>query len=284
MTNFHTNLEKQKNKASSSKAATRTKSTMQVESIQKIQRIIIGVISISFVVGMYTFISNRPGANPVLMPSPQLILKTLWKGIEDLSIINSALASFKRVVIGYAIGTLCAILLGTLMGWFRIIEYIIDPIVEAIRPIPPLAYTPLIILWIGIGESSRVLVIILASFLTCIVNAYAGMKQVPNVYVEAAQTLGASKFTVFRTVALPYATPYIFAGMRVAMAASWTTLIAAELIAAQSGLGFILQTGRRYFRTDLVMAGIIVIGIIAFVMDRVFRRIQKRTNRWAEVK
>jgi ABC-type nitrate/sulfonate/bicarbonate transport system permease component len=273
-------------KAGSRKSATCSKSTSIGKQMgkEKIRRIVIGTISLAAVIGTYTIISNLPESNPVLMPPPQLVLGTFWKRLIDLSLLEATFASIKRVAIGYAIGTGSAIIIGTLMGWFRLMEYIVDPIVEVLRPIPPLAYIPLVILWFGIGEVSRILVITASSFLTCIVNAYTGMKQVPKVYVDAAETLGADKFTVFRTVAIPSAIPYIFAGMRVAMAASWTTLVAAELIAAQSGLGFLLQTGRRYFNTDLVITGIIMIGILAFTMDRVFRRIQQRFTRWAEVK
>ncbi len=257
---------------------------LEQQSRRRTQRIVIGATSLITVIAVYTIISNLPDNNPVLMPPPQLVLTTLWKRIIDISIIKATLASLKRVAIGYLVGAGSAIIIGTLMGWFRFIEYVIDPIVESLRPIPPLAYIPLVILWFGIGEVSRILVITASAFLTCIVNAYSGMKQVPKVYVDAAETLGANQFAVFRTIALPSALPYIFAGLRVAMAASWTTLVAAELIAAQSGLGFLLQTGRRYFKTDLVIAGIIIIGILAFTMDRLFRKVQTRFTRWAEVK
>jgi ABC-type nitrate/sulfonate/bicarbonate transport system permease component len=271
--------------ADGGKAAIRSRDSLLVQqSRRRIQRIVIGAASLLTVITLYTVISNLPENNPVLMPPPQLVLATLWKRILDVSMIEATLSSLKRVAIGYFVGAGSAIIIGTLMGWFRFIEYVIDPIVESLRPIPPLAYIPLVILWFGIGEVSRILVITASAFLTCIVNAYTGMKQVPKVYVDAAETLGANQFTVFRTIALPSALPYIFAGLRVAMAASWTTLVAAELIAAQSGLGFLLQTGRRYFKTELVIAGIIVIGILAFSMDRLFRKIQARFTRWAEVK
>ncbi len=248
------------------------------------QRVLIGAVTLGSVLGTYTVVSNLPGTNPILMPPPQLVFSTFWERLIDLSLVEATLASLRRVAIGYVIGTGLAVLLGTLMGWFRFVEYVLDPVVETLRPIPPLAYIPLVILWFGIGEFSRVFIISAAAFLTCIVNAYSGMKQVPAVYVEAAETLGASKLTVFLTVALPFSLPFIFAGMRVAMAASWTTLVAAELVAAQSGLGFLLQSGRRFFDTSLVMTGIVVIGLFAFIMDRLFRRVQKRFGQWADVK
>lgn len=221
--------------------------------------------------------------NPVLLPPPQAIIQTAVEKFADGSLPEAIWASLKRILIGYTIGTSLAILIGTLMGWFRYIEYILDPIIECMRPVPPLAYIPLIILWIGIGEESRILVLALTAFLVCIVNAYSGMKQVPKVYVEAARTLGASETTIFYKVAIPFAVPFIFAGMRVGMAASWATLVAAELVAAQSGLGYMLQSGRRFFDTSVVMVGIFFIGLLAFIMDRLFRVVKERMSRWEEV-
>jgi ABC-type nitrate/sulfonate/bicarbonate transport system permease component len=185
---------------------------------------------------------------------------------------------------GFVIGTSMALVLGCLIGWYKFVEYIFDPLIEAVRPIPPLAYIPIIIIWFGIEEFSRVLLITIACFLVCIVNVIAGMKNVPQVYVDAAATMGASRFQIFRTVAIPAATPFIFTGFRIALAASWTTLVAAELIAAPSGLGYLLQEGRRYFLTDQVMMIIVIIGICAFTMDRLFRTIQARLTRWSEAR
>jgi len=144
--------------------------------------------------------------------------------------------------------------------------------------------TAIIIIWFGIEEFSRVLLISIACFMVCVVNVIAGMKNVPQVYVDAASTMGASRFQVFRTVAIPAATPFIITGYRIALGAAWTTLVAAELIAAPSGLGYMLQEGRRYFLTDQVMMIIVIIGACAFIMDRTFRAIQKRLMVWSEAR
>ena len=185
---------------------------------------------------------------------------------------------------GFFIGTTLALILGCLIGWYKVIEYLFDPLIEALRPIPPLAYIPIIIIWFGIGEFSRVLIITIACFMVCVVNVIAGMKNVPQVYVDAAATMGASRFQVFRTVAVPAATPFIITGYRIALAAAWTTLVASELLAAQNGLGFLLQEGRRYFLTDQVMMIIVIIGACAFIMDRIFRKIQARLMQWSEAR
>jgi ABC-type nitrate/sulfonate/bicarbonate transport system permease component len=248
------------------------------------KRLVLGLCSFGTLLMLYSVVSNLPDANHVITPPPQEIFSTLAEGFADGSLFSAISASLGRVLIGYSLGCSTAIVLGVLMGWFRTFEYLADPLVEAVRPIPPLAYIPLVIIWVGIDERSRILVIFLASFLTCIVSTITGIKQVPRVFIEAAQTLGASQTRLFVTIAIPAALPYIFAGLRVALAASWTTLVAAELVAAQDGLGWLLQNGRRFLRTDLVMAGVVIIGVLAFTMDRGLRYLQRRLTRWADVR
>ena len=247
-------------------------------------RLVLGAMSVAVVIGAYVWVTNRPGNNPALLPPVSDIANAFYVNITTGSLFNALGASLYRICMGFVIGTSMALVLGCLIGWYRFVEYIFDPLIESVRPIPPLAYIPIIIIWFGIEEFSRVLLITIACFLVCIVNVIAGMKNVPQVYVDAAATMGATRFQIFRTVAIPAATPFIFTGLRIALAASWTTLVAAELIAAPSGLGFLLQEGRRYFLTDQVMMIIVIIGVCAFTMDRIFRMIQARLTRWSEAR
>lgn len=248
-----------------------------------VRRYVLGGSALLVVVGVYVIVSYLPGVNPTVIPPPDAIAGALFEQARSGALLDNTVASLGRVLGGFVVGAGAAVILGSLLGWFRTIEHLLDPIVEVLRPVPPLAYIPLVIIWVGIGEVSRLLVITLSAFLVCVVAVSSGMREVPRIYVEAARTLGASKAHVFRTVAIPAATPYIFTGLRTALGASWTTLVAAELVAAQSGLGFMLQTGRRFFRTELVLAGIIVIGVLAFCMDRTLRALQKRFTRWSDV-
>lgn len=248
----------------------------------RIQKLVLGGLSLLLLLGAYVAFTNRPTNNPAVTPGVIQIVTAFIEALGDGTLFSAVGASLQRVVIGYLIGTSAAIVIGSLMGWFRKVEYFFDPIVEIMRPIPPLAYIPLILIWFGIGEMSRVTVITLACFVTCIINVVAGMKETPRVYVDAARTLGAKDLYIFRTVALPSAIPFIFTGLRIALAAAWTSLVAAELLAAQDGLGFLLQTGRQYFLTSQVMFVIATIGMLAFVMDRGFRFAQKRLTTWSE--
>ncbi len=247
-------------------------------------RVILGVLSVSSVILAYVWITNLPGNNPALLPPVNNIANSFYVNLTNGALFDALGASLYRICLGFLIGTSMALVLGCLVGWYKPVEYFFDPLIEAIRPIPPLAYIPIVIIWFGIEEFSRVLLITIACFLVCIINVIAGMKNVPKVYVDAASTMGASRFQVFRTVAIPAATPFIFTGLRIALAAAWTTLVAAELIAAPNGLGFLLQEGRRYFLTDQVMMIIVIIGLCAFTMDRIFRKIQARLTRWSEAR
>ena len=247
-------------------------------------RVALGVLSVALVFAIYIWITGRPDNNPALLPPIPNIIESFFKNIESGSLFTALGASLFRIGMGFFIGTTMALVLGCLVGWYKYVEYFFDPLIEAVRPIPPLAYIPIIIIWFGIEEFSRVLIITIACFLVCIVNVIAGMKNVPQVYVDAASTMGATRFQVFRTVAVPAATPFIITGYRIALAAAWTTLVASELIAAQNGLGFLLQEGRRYFLTDQVMMIIVIIGTCAFIMDRIFRMIQARLMQWSEAR
>lgn len=247
-------------------------------------RIFLGALSIAVVLASYILMTMRPDNNPALLPPVTHIINAFITNVGNGTLFDALRASLFRIFMGFFIGTGCALLLGCLIGWYKTIEYIFDPIIEAVRPIPPLAYIPIVIIWFGIEEFSRVLLISIACFMVSVVNVIAGMKNVPQVYVDAASTMGASRAQIFRTVAIPSATPFIFTGLRVALAAAWTTLVAAELIAAPNGLGFLLQEGRRYFLTDQVMMIIVIIGVCAFTMDRIFRKVQARLMDWSEAR
>ncbi|MSU89298.1 ABC transporter permease subunit [Rhodobacteraceae bacterium 2CG4] len=248
------------------------------------RRLLLGVLSVATVFAAYVWVTNLPDNNPALLPPIRDIVTSFFTNLTDGNLITALGASLFRIGMGFLIGTTLALVLGCLIGWYQTMEYIFDPLIEAVRPIPPLAYIPIIIIWFGIGEFSRVLIITIACFMVCVVNVIAGMKNVPQVYVDAASTMGATRFQVFRTVAVPAATPFIITGYRIALAAAWTTLVASELLAAQNGLGFLLQEGRRYFLTDQVMMIIIIIGACAFIMDRIFRKIQARLMQWSEAR
>ena len=247
------------------------------------RRVIVGTLSLLAVIGLYWLMALRPGTNPALVPAPPQILAAFARGdrATATSSTNTA-ASLQRVLIGFVIGAGLALALGALAGWFRWWGYILNPIIDAIRPIPALAYIPLVIVWVGIGEPSRIIIIALAVFKPCVVNARAGMQEVAQIYVDAARTLGASRWRVFTTVAIPSAIPYFIAGLRTGVSTGFLALVAAELIAAPSGLGFMIQNAGQYFRTDVTIVGIIVIGLLGALLDQIASRTGRALTRGAK--
>ena len=246
--------------------------------------VLVGTLSLCGVVALYWAMALRPGTNAALVPAPPVILQTFVEELRNGDLLTNTVASMKRVLIGYAIGASLALALGALAGWFRWWGYVLNPIIDALRPIPALAYIPLVIVWVGIGEPSRIIIIALAVFKPIVVNARAGMLEVAQIYVDAARTLGASRWRVFATVALPSAVPYFIAGMRTGVSTGFLALVAAELIAAPSGLGFMIQNAGQYFRTDVTIVGIIVIGILGALLDQTASRAGRKLTEWSDVR
>ncbi|HEY1325512.1 MAG TPA: ABC transporter permease [Casimicrobiaceae bacterium] len=246
--------------------------------------IVVGALSLCAVVALYWMMALRPGTNAALVPAPPRIVAAFVDEVTSGDLLVNAIASLKRVVIGFVIGAGLALVLGALAGWFRYWGYVLNPIIDAIRPVPALAYIPLVIVWVGIGEPSRIIIIALAVFKPCVVNARAGMKEVPQIYVDAARTLGASAWRVFATVALPSAVPYFIAGLRTGVSTGFLALVAAELIAAPSGLGFMIQNAGQYFRTDVTIVGIVVIGLLGALLDQLASRTGRALTAWSEAR
>jgi ABC-type nitrate/sulfonate/bicarbonate transport system permease component len=246
--------------------------------------IVVGALSLAAVVGLYWIVALQPGTNPGLVPPPPTIVETFFAELRNGDLVANTAASLQRVVIGYVIGAGLALVLGALAGWFRGVGYVLNPIIDALRPIPALAYIPLVIVWVGIGEPSRIIIIALAVFKPVVVNARAGMSEVASIYVDAARTLGASTWRVFTTVAVPSAIPYFIAGMRTGVSTGFLALVAAELIAAPSGLGFMIQNAGQYFRTDVTIVGIIVIGILGAFLDQIASRAGRALTAWSETR
>lgn len=221
---------------------------------------------------------------PLFLPSPQAVAKRGWlvlsQGYMDSSLWQHLAASLQRIGLGLLGAVLTAIPLGIAIGRYRIARGIFDPLIEFYRPIPPLAYLPLIVIWCGIGELSKVLLIFLAIFAPIAISTATGVRNVDPSKIRAAQSLGASQAQLIRYVILPSALPEILTGIRIGLGVGWSTLVAAELIAATSGLGFMVQSAAQFLVTDVVILGILLIALIAFALEMGLRALQRKLVPW----
>lgn len=222
---------------------------------------------------------------PVLyLPSPVAVLTQFYNvatvGYMDATLWQHIYASLSRIGAALLLAIFLGIPIGVAMGVNNLVHATLDPMIEFYRPIPPLAYLPLIIIWFGIGEFSKVLLIFLAIFAPTVLSTATGVRRVDVVKIRVAQSLGATHWQIIWHVIIPNALPEIVTGIRIGLGTGWSTLVAAELIAATQGLGSMIQSASQFLMTDLVIAGIIVIALIAYFLEMVLRYLQKKLAPW----
>jgi taurine transport system permease protein len=210
-------------------------------------------------------------ANPLFLPPPGEVLLTgrdlIVEGYRGVSLFGHTFVSVGRALLAFLIAALTGIPIGLMMGMSPTFNAALDPFVQFLRPLPKLALIPLVIVWFGIGEFSKFLLIYLSTFLTIVVASAAAVMSVPEGRIRAALSLGVNRWRLFRYVILPSALPELFTGVRVGIGIGWTTLIAAEMIASSSGLGWMVMNASSYLRTDVVMLGILILGITGYLLD-----------------
>ncbi|AZO17641.1 ABC transporter permease subunit [Mesorhizobium sp. M2A.F.Ca.ET.043.05.1.1] len=246
---------------------------------------LVSAITILVLLAAWTAAASLQLVSPVFLPSPAAVwakfVVVARDGFVDATLLQHTLASLWRVFAALIAAILVGVPVGLAIGISRIGRGVFDPLLEFLRPIPPLAYLPLIIIWFGIGEPSKILVIAIAMLAPVALSTAAGVRGVSRERVDAARSLGATRAQVIRHVILPSALPSILTGLRIALGAGWSTLVAAELVAATRGLGFMIQSAAQFLVTDVVVMGILVIAIIAFALEFVIRRIERVLVPWA---
>jgi NitT/TauT family transport system permease protein len=216
------------------------------------------------------------------LPTPPAVVSRAVELIGDGTLGTDVLASLTRVLAGFALGTAVAIPVGFLMGWYAIGRALVEPWIQFFRTIPPLAIIPLAIVLMGIGEAPKIFVIFLAAFLACVISTFQGVVDVDRTLINAARVLGTKDAGIFARVVVPASTPFILVGMRVGLGSSWATLVAAELIAAQEGLGFRMQNAQLFYDLPTIFVGLISIGILGLLMDRILLLAERRLTGWQE--
>ena len=218
----------------------------------------------------------------LFFPSPLDVFDNLV--LMRNSIIQHTLITLIRVIISYLLGSIIGIVVGIVMSRSRIIFGLLEPPIEAIRPVPPVALVPFFILWFGIGDIGKIILAGLGCFMIMVINTIEAVRNVPKIYLHAALSLGAKEDYCFRTVVLPSIIPELIPGLRVGLASAFGLMIAAELMGAQSGLGYMIMVARRSLNTQTILLGIIIIGMIAWASDRLLGSITDRATTWKERK
>ena len=244
----------------------------------------ISVLTLLTLLALWWAVTATQLIEPLFLPPPSAVLAKGWllvtQGYMDATLWQHLGASLGRIGLALGFAVLTAVPVGIAIGYNRIARGILDPLIEFYRPIPPLAYLPLIVIWCGIGELSKVLLIYLAIFAPIAIATATGVRTVDPAKIRAAQSLGASRGQLIRHVILPSALPEILTGLRIGLGVGWSTLVAAELIAATSGLGFMVQSAAQFLVTDVVLLGILVIALIAFAMEMGLRALQRKLVPW----
>jgi NitT/TauT family transport system permease protein len=205
------------------------------------------------------------------MPTPGDVWKrtSLWWSQDGL--VRDTFISIYRVTLGWLISALIALPLGILIGTFRPVQALLEPLTDFIRYMPAVAFIPLVMLWVGIDEPSKIAIIFIGTFFQMVLMVAEDVRRVPQAQIEAAQTLGATRGEILRLVLLQGAKPALVDTLRVTMGWAWTYLVVAELVAANSGLGYAILKAQRFLQTDKIFAGIIIIGLIGLITDQLFR-------------
>jgi len=241
----------------------------------------VSTVSLAIVFVLWWVLTEVTGwIKPLYFPTPHGV----WSAIERMKgeIWNHAVATLLRVIVSWLIGSVAGVVAGLLMSRSKWLLHLFNPIIEALRPVPPVALIPLVLVWFGIGDSGKIFVTALACFMVMVVNTIVASGNVPVVYLQASETLGASPGTTYRKVVLPAIIPEIMSGARIGIALAFAVTVAVEFMGAKYGIGYLIMQASRTLNTEVVILGTIVIGLEAFLLDRILQAISNRVTRWTE--
>ncbi len=246
--------------------------------LRLLSRVATTAVSISLAVLAWAVFAHY-FAIPDLVPSPLATFDTGAELLRSGALLDHVAISLERVLVGYAAGCILGIAIGTLMGRIPLVARFADPLLQLMRPISPVALVPLSIIWFGIGDLSRYFIIFYGVVIIMIMNTAAGVAATPNIRLNAAKCLGARPVQIFLRVVLPSAVPYVLTGMRVALGFAFMGIVAAEMIAAQSGIGYLIMQSRTLLRTDIMFVGLVTLGVLGAIIDGCFKLAIDRTMR-----
>jgi taurine transport system permease protein len=245
----------------------------------------IGLGTVAALIALWFLLTTVTGiVSGARFPSPAefwLSLRQIWgRGYAGGQLMSHALHSLKLVAMGFAVAIATGIPLGLWMGWNRKAEAAINPVFLVIRPIPPLAWIPLAILWLGLGDSAKIMVIWFSAFVPSVINTFAGVRNIDRPMIEAARMLGTPRWRMVREVIAPAASPLIFTGLRLSLQASWTTLVAAELVGALVGVGFVLNMAQQDLYPGMILVGMVTVGLLGWATTALLGMVERRALSW----
>ncbi|RHP44665.1 ABC transporter permease [Clostridium sp. OM02-18AC] len=219
------------------------------------------------------------------VPMPSEVVKLFFVKLTDPNPDGAVLgahivASLQVALSGFFLAIIIGVPLGLCMGWFRGFDSFMRPIFEILRPIPPVSWIPITIIWMGLGLKAKAFIVFFSAFVPCVINSYTGIRQTSEALINVGKICGASNFTIFRTIGIPSAMTMTFAGIRVALGNAWATLVAAEMLAANLGLGYMIQQGRSFARPDIIILGIVVIGALGVVFTWLLGLVEGKVLGW----
>lgn len=222
--------------------------------------------------------------SPDFLPSPWRTLQGFEEIVKKGTLWEDIVISMKRVGIGWIRGLVIAIPIGLLVGRFKVVRWLVEPFVNFFRFVPAIGFLTLFLMWFGVGEESKLVLITYATIFPVIINTIAGVTGIDPVKYQAAQSLGASQLQMFFTVTVPGSIPNIFTGIRLGLSGAIISIVAAEMLAASEGLGYLIYTSRLYYRTDWIFVGIVTLGIIGFALDKILRKLGNSLFRYYGIK
>lgn len=235
---------------------------------------------ILLILAYWVWMDKAGRLNPVIMPSPEKLLVRLQSMIVKGSLFTNVWVSLARVLKGYCLAAVLGIVLGILIGLSSHLERLTQLVIQILKPIPPIAWIPLVILWFGIGESGKIFLIFLGGFFTILVNVMDGIRQTDPKLIEVSRVMETPMLKQIFLMMIPGAAPNIFTGLRTGLSSCWMCVVAAELVSSTTGLGYLIMDARQYGNTDIVIIGMITIGIIGKIMDSLLKWIERKAIRW----
>lgn len=255
---------------------------MKNKSAEQIQTLIIAVI-LPIVIIVYWAVASRQGLiNTNVLASPESLGEKFLDMIKNGTLWKNVLASLSRVIKGFAIGASLGFVIGALCGLYVTVNKAFLALISLLRPIPPIALIPFFILWLGIGETSKIAIIIIGSFWPMLLNTIQGIQGTDPKLLDVASVFGKGKLVILFKIVLPSALPAVFTGIRLGIGQAWTCVVTAEMIAASAGVGYMIQYARELVQPDLLLLGIVAIGVVGLIIDIIVMLLQKKIIYWRQ--